>query len=234
MVADATGMTGALPGGATEEDLAAAEAAQAEALAELEAAGQTADDALAGYQAAAADAATAEADLEAAAVAVTDADAAYQQDAATAEATGAAYEEAMASARVSPIAEGEYHESAHFGDPGEHWSKGYHTGEDYAAPEGTTVMAAGSGTVVEAGWDDAYGNRIVIEHDNGYYTTYNHLSQIDVEVGQEVTAGDHIGEVGDTGNSFGAHLHFEVTQGGDGWSGGDFVDPDAWLGGDVG
>ncbi len=95
-------------------------------------------------------------------------------------------------------------------------------------------MAAGSGTVVEAGWDDAYGNRIVIEHENGYYTTYNHLSDIDVEVGQEVTAGDAIGEVGNTGNSFGAHLHFEVTQGGDGWSGGDFVDPGAWLSGDVG
>lgn len=47
-------------------------------------------------------------------------------------------------------------------------------------------------------------------------TSYNHLSAIDVEVGQEVTAGDAIGEVGNTGNSFGAHLHFEVTQGGDG------------------
>ena len=150
------------------------------------------------------------------------------------DATEAAYEEAMANARVFPVAQGDYHESAHYGDSGEHWSQGYHTGDDYAAPAGTTVMAAGSGTVVEVGYDDAYGNRIVIEHDDGYYTTYNHLSQSDVEVGQEVTAGDAIGEVGDTGNSFGAHLHFEVTHGGDGWSGGDFVDPDAWLNGDVG
>ena len=194
--------------------------------------GQEADAALAEYQAAAAEAASAEAALEAAAADVTQADAAYQQDAATAEATEVAYQEAMASARVTPVEGATI--GTEYGVPGEHWSTGYHTGVDFAAPEGTTVMAAGSGTVVEAGWDDAYGNRIVIEHENGYYTTYNHLSDIDVEVGQEVMAGDAIGEVGNTGNSFGAHLHFEVTQGGDGWSGGDFVDRRAWLSGDVG
>jgi murein DD-endopeptidase MepM/ murein hydrolase activator NlpD len=87
---------------------------------------------------------------------------------------------------------------------------------------------------VKAGWDGPYGNRVVIEHENGYFTTYNHMSAIGVDVGDEVTAGDHVGAVGDTGNSFGAHLHFEVTQGGDGWSGGSFVDPDDWLSGAVG
>ncbi len=114
------------------------------------------------------------------------------------------------------------------------WSTGYHTGEDYAAPIGTDVMAAASGTVVEAGYNGAYGNQVVIEHEDGYYTTYSHLSEIDVVVGQEVTAGDTIGAVGNTGNSTGAHLHFEVTQGGDGWIGGSFVDPHAWLEGEVG
>jgi len=65
---------------------------------------------------------------------------------------------------------------------------------------------------------------VVIDHGNGYQTTYNHLSSIAVSSGQKVTTGDQVGRVGTTGNSTGSHLHFEVTKGGG------FVNPEAWLG----
>ena len=94
-------------------------------------------------------------------------------------------------------------------------------------------MAAASGTVVEVTSGGAYGNHVVIEHEDGYYTSYSHLSSVNVEVGEEVTAGEKVGEVGSTGNSTGSHLHFEVSQGGDGWSGGSFIDPSAWLEGEA-
>jgi murein DD-endopeptidase MepM/ murein hydrolase activator NlpD len=227
-ITESAGLSGALPGGASDEELAAAEAAQADALAEVDAATATADEALSEYEQAAGAAAQASADLEAAAEEVTQADAAHQEAVAVSDATEDAYEEAMAATRVSPVPG--YEVTTEYGVPGSSWSTGYHTGVDYAAPEGTEVVAAAGGTVVYAQDDGgSYGNRVVIEHEDGYYTTYNHLSEIDVEVGQEVTAGDPIGEVGNTGNSFGAHLHFEVTQGGDGWSSGDFVDPAGWL-----
>lgn len=86
-----------------------------------------------------------------------------------------------------------------------------HTGTDYSSACGTPVKAAGSGTVVEAGWH-AYGGgqRIVVDHGGGLKTTYNHLSVIGVSVGQAVGQGDQVGAVGTTGNSTGCHLHFEV------------------------
>jgi murein DD-endopeptidase MepM/ murein hydrolase activator NlpD len=100
-----------------------------------------------------------------------------------------------------------------------------HTGLDLAASQGTTVMAAGSGTVTFAGWHSyGGGNRIEITHSNGVVTTYNHLSAINVTVGQTVTAGQAIGAVGATGNASGPHLHFEVLQNG-AWT-----NPAVWLG----
>ena len=232
VIDDATGLTGALPGGATDTDLAAAEQARADASAEVAAAEQAAVDASEAAQAATVEATEVNAELEAAAADVTTADAAHQEASAAAEATESAYEEAMADARISPVPG--YEIGTEYGVPGANWSSGYHTGVDYAAESGTPVVAAASGTVVYAQNDGgAYGNRVVIEHAGGYYTTYSHLSQIDVEVGQEVTAGDTLGEVGSTGNSTGPHLHFEVTQGGDGWSSGSFVDPAAWLSGEA-
>ncbi len=133
----------------------------------------------------------------------------------------------MANARVTPVPG--YKITTGHGVAGPMWSTGHHTGVDYAAPAGTEVVAAARGTVVDVSSGGPYGNRIVIQHDDGYRTTYNHLSRVDVHVGQSVDAGDHVGAVGSTGNSSGPHLHFEVSRGGDGWSGGSFVDPAVWL-----
>ncbi|MEW1546852.1 peptidoglycan DD-metalloendopeptidase family protein [Streptomyces tsukubensis] len=96
-----------------------------------------------------------------------------------------------------------------FGAKGTMWASGQHTGTDFPAPEGAPVVAAGAGRVVEAGWADAYGQSIVIEHDGGVRTRYAHLSAIGVSAGQTVQAGAPIGNVGSTGNSTGPHLHLE-------------------------
>jgi murein DD-endopeptidase MepM/ murein hydrolase activator NlpD len=122
------------------------------------------------------------------------------------------------------VAKGSFRLTARFGQHGPYWSGGVHTGLDFAGSSGTPIRAAASGTVISTGYEGAYGNRIVIDHGNGFRTTYNHLSGITVSVGQKVTAGDRIGSLGNTGNSTGPHLHFEVTKGGK------FIDPEAWLG----
>ncbi|MEW2633537.1 M23 family metallopeptidase [Streptomyces sp. NPDC048389] len=90
------------------------------------------------------------------------------------------------------------------------WSSGSHSGVDFRAPSGSSVVAVGSGTVVEAGWAGAYGNNVVIRMNDGTYTQYGHLASIDVVVGQQVTPGRQIGLSGSTGNSTGPHLHFEA------------------------
>jgi len=91
-----------------------------------------------------------------------------------------------------------------------------HLGIDITAPEGSNVYAAGSGvvTMAQGGWNYGYGNVIQIDHGNGYVTVYAHLSQINVSVCQAVGQGQLIGLSGNTGNSFGAHLHFEIRVGG--------------------
>ncbi|MEV6110009.1 M23 family metallopeptidase [Streptomyces sp. NPDC051940] len=99
--------------------------------------------------------------------------------------------------------------SAGYSQGGALWAH-KHSGQDFAAPTGTPVHAAASGTVVTNGWGGAYGNQIVIRHANGMYTQYGHLSQSKVYTGQHVTAGSTIGLIGSTGNSTGPHLHFEV------------------------
>ncbi|MDT3397686.1 M23 family metallopeptidase [Streptomyces sp. B1866] len=90
------------------------------------------------------------------------------------------------------------------------WSSGAHTGVDFHAAPGTVVRAVGAGTVVEAGWDGAYGQSVVIRMNDGTYTQYGHLSSIAVHVGQHVTPGLHIGLSGRTGHTTGPHLHFEA------------------------
>ncbi|MFI1397149.1 M23 family metallopeptidase [Streptomyces sp. NPDC020681] len=90
------------------------------------------------------------------------------------------------------------------------WSSGSHSGVDFRAASGSSVVAVGAGTVVEAGWGGAYGNNIVLRMKDGSYTQYGHLSSISVSVGQSVAAGQRIGLSGSTGNSTGPHLHFEV------------------------
>lgn len=85
-----------------------------------------------------------------------------------------------------------------------------HKGIDIANNTGTGVHAAASGVVIYAGWHGGYGRKIIIYHGFGYTTVYAHLSRIDVNVGDEVTKDDIIGLMGDTGNSTGSHLHFEI------------------------
>ncbi|MGW6456356.1 M23 family metallopeptidase [Streptomyces sp. NPDC055078] len=93
---------------------------------------------------------------------------------------------------------------------GGQWSSGSHTGIDFRAPSGTSVVAVGAGTVVEAGWAGAYGNNVVLRMNDGSYTQYGHLSAVTVSAGQRVMAGQQIGLAGSTGNSSGPHLHFEA------------------------
>ena len=85
-----------------------------------------------------------------------------------------------------------------------------HTGIDIAAEEGSDVVAAWPGKIMETGFDDIYGNYIIIEHSNDFYTKYCHLSKICVEENEYVLAKEKIGEAGNTGRSTGSHLHFEV------------------------
>lgn len=97
-----------------------------------------------------------------------------------------------------------------------------HHGVEFLNPSGTPVYAAADGTVMFAGLDDVavyapwgnfYGNLVVLQHESGLSTVYAHLSRVDVAVGQQVRAGDQLGEVGMTGVAIGSHLHFEVRQG---------------------
>ena len=89
-----------------------------------------------------------------------------------------------------------------------------HSGIDLAVAEGTKVSAVKAGTVSFAGWGNGYGYRVVIDHPDGTQTTYNHLSDIGVKVGENVLAGHAIALSGNTGNSTGPHLHFEVKKDG--------------------
>ena len=102
-----------------------------------------------------------------------------------------------------------FHISVWFGEAGGYWSSGYHTGIDFATAYGTPAVAVGNAVVKQAGYDGAYGNQIRRQFDNGDEVWYNHLSAIEVTAGQAVTQGQEIGRVGDTGNAFGYHLHFE-------------------------
>lgn len=102
-------------------------------------------------------------------------------------------------------------------------TKKFHHGIDIAARSGSNVVAAASGTVIKAsyGWNGGYGNVLWIDHGDGVVTTYNHLlnNGILVSSGQTVTKGQHVAEVGSTGYSTGAHLHFEVRV----WNGSEYA-----------
>ncbi|MEU3691424.1 M23 family metallopeptidase [Streptomyces narbonensis] len=99
--------------------------------------------------------------------------------------------------------------TGYYGQPGA-WSRGYHTGQDFAVPTGTTVRSVGPGRVVAAQYSRSYGYEVVIRHPDGRYTQYAHLSRIDVSPGQSVSAGQRIARSGKTGRVTGPHLHFEV------------------------
>ncbi|MER5732277.1 M23 family metallopeptidase [Streptomyces sp. NPDC002138] len=117
-----------------------------------------------------------------------------------------------AAAWEAPVAS--YTLSATFGKGGSLWSH-KHSGQDFAVPIGTKVHAVHAGVVVKAGPNGAgdgpaYGNAVVIKHADKTYSQYAHLSKIQVRVGQQVTADQQIALSGNTGNSTGPHLHFEI------------------------
>ncbi|MDO5699662.1 MAG: M23 family metallopeptidase [Dermatophilus congolensis] len=106
---------------------------------------------------------------------------------------------------------------------GQRWGR-LHAGLDYAGPIGTPVRSVGLGVVTFAGPQGAYGNKIEVTLWDGTEVHYGHLSRIHVKVGDQVTSGQRIGAIGNTGRSTGPHLHLEVRPGG-----GSAIDPRPWL-----
>ncbi len=139
-------------------------------------------------------------------------DALEQQSAALAERIRQAQQRASAPAVVAPSGSGA------LGWPvsgpvtsgfGSRWGR-MHEGIDIGVGEGTPVRAAAAGTVIYAGWMSGYGNLVVVDHGNGLSTAYAHNSSLAVSVGQSVAAGELVSYSGNTGNSTGPHVHFEV------------------------
>jgi murein DD-endopeptidase MepM/ murein hydrolase activator NlpD len=110
---------------------------------------------------------------------------------------------------------------------GKMWSKGYHTGVDFAIPVGTEVLAVADGKIEVNNWGKAYGTQAVQKVAGGW-VIYAHLSHLDVKPGDEVKKGQKIGKSGNTGNSSGPHLHFEMRNN-IRWSAGEDIDPSAIL-----
>lgn len=94
------------------------------------------------------------------------------------------------------------------------WGTRMHAGTDFAAGYGTPIYATADGVITHAGWSSGYGRLIKIQHAFGIETRYGHLSQIRVSVGQKVSRGERIGDMGNSGRSTGTHLHYEVRIGG--------------------
>jgi murein DD-endopeptidase MepM/ murein hydrolase activator NlpD len=92
---------------------------------------------------------------------------------------------------------------------GMRWGR-LHPGVDLAAPEGTRYYAAAAGTVILCRWNGGYGYNVMIDHGGGVVSVYGHSSKLLCHEGQKVQAGDLIALVGNTGFSFGPHLHFEI------------------------
>jgi murein DD-endopeptidase MepM/ murein hydrolase activator NlpD len=124
---------------------------------------------------------------------------------------------------VSPLPG--YRDSDNYGVAGTMWSSGYHTGDDFPAACGTPVVAATTG-VVRIRTDQPWAGVALVEvlGGNGTVTWYAHMQQVDVSDGEPVLPGQSIGAVGDLGNAYGCHLHFEVHP-----DDGDAVDPHEWL-----
>ncbi len=99
-----------------------------------------------------------------------------------------------------------------------------HEGDDFGTPVGTPLAAMSTGTVVFAGWEGGYGNKVEIEYWDGTMSVYGHMSQISASVGDKVAPGDIVGLSGNTGHSTGPHLHLEIHP-----DGGAAIDPAPWL-----
>ncbi len=94
------------------------------------------------------------------------------------------------------------------------WGTRMHKGVDLAGAYGTPILATGDGVVIQAGWDNAYGRAVQVRHVNGIVTRYAHMSELRVDVGQKVSRGQQIGDMGNSGRSTGTHLHYEILIGG--------------------
>lgn len=92
---------------------------------------------------------------------------------------------------------------------GMRWGR-MHNGSDFAGPHGTPIYSTADGVVTHAGWSSGYGRLIKIKHAHGIETRYAHLAKIRVNVGQRVSRGERIGDMGNSGRSTGTHLHYEV------------------------
>lgn len=129
----------------------------------------------------------------------------------------------------SPIQDGKI--TTPYKKKGKMWSKGYHTGIDFAVPAGTNIIAVADGVIANANWGKSYGVQIVqevVQNDKKSWVIYAHLSKSLVKAGDKVTKGQHIGESGNTGNSSGPHLHLE-NRNNIRWSAGQDLDPKAIL-----
>ncbi|OKI32756.1 peptidase M23 [Streptomyces sp. TSRI0281] len=118
-----------------------------------------------------------------------------------------------------------YELSAGFDSVGEHWTR-RHTGQDFAVDIGTPVRSVGAGRVASVSCGGAFGIEVLVRHAGGYFTQYAHLAGVTVDQGEQVHAGQWVGQSGTTGNSTGPHLHFEVRLTPQLGSG---VDPARWL-----
>lgn len=117
---------------------------------------------------------------------------------------------------ANPIPSGNYRFTSGFGSRNDPFGRGTrrHEGLDFAGAYGTPLYATADGVVVKAGWGNGYGRMVQIRHDFGIETLYGHMSEIRVSVGQKLSRGDRIGDMGNSGRSTGTHLHYEVHVGG--------------------
>lgn len=106
--------------------------------------------------------------------------------------------------------------------------RSFHTGMDITNRRGTAVDASAAGEVLVAGWQHIFGNVVIVHHGQGVSTSYNHLQEVGVAIGDQVEAGQQLGRMGSTGQSTGPHLHWGLVVGGEA------VDPQQWLEQDFG
>jgi murein DD-endopeptidase MepM/ murein hydrolase activator NlpD len=99
-------------------------------------------------------------------------------------------------------------------DPFNSASAEFHPGIDFKGNTGDEARSTANGRVIFAGWRGGYGKCVTLDHGNGFETLYGHLSRITVKVGEQVSVGEKVGEVGSTGHSTGSHLHYEVRKNG--------------------
>jgi len=113
---------------------------------------------------------------------------------------------------ASPVNLGQVRQTSGYGyrrDP-KTGGRRLHKGSDFAGRTGTDIFTTADGIVIKAGWQSGYGKLVIIQHAFGIETRYAHNSNIRVKVGQRVSRGDHISDMGNTGRSTGTHLHYEV------------------------